>query len=105
MFCGNFWLRCSNTRVSLPKYLQSNLGLIVLIIFFVIIKNNFSLSLSKYDSSTNKGTCIYSLSCVTTATVTCFKTDLGNKQGPLCYVGQFNGAKVVNCALGQFCAV
>jgi len=51
------------------------------------------------------GSCIFSSNCATTGTVTCFNTDLGNKQGPMCYVGQFNGAKMINCALGQSCAV
>jgi len=63
----------------------------------------FALSSLKYDSATKTGGCVQN--CVTTGTVTCFSNDLGNKQGPVCYVGQFNGAKVVNCALGQSCAV
>lgn len=60
---------------------------------------------TKYDSSTKTGACIYSNLCVTTGAIKCFNTDLGNKQGPLCYVGQFNGAKMINCASGQYCAV
>ena len=63
------------------------------------------ISFFKFDSSTKMGYCIASASCATTGSVTCFSTDLGNKQGPVCFVGQFNGARIVACAIGQNCAV
>jgi hypothetical protein len=36
----------------------------------------------------------------------CFFTDFGNKQGPLCYVGQFGlDATIVGCGKGGYCVV
>jgi hypothetical protein len=86
----------------ISKHLQSNTKILLKKHLFYI-GHKFILSTLKYDSSTKTGGCVQN--CVTTGTVTCFSNDLGNKQGPVCYVGQFNGAKVVNCALGQSCAV
>ena len=36
----------------------------------------------------------------------CFFTDFGNKQGPLCYVGQFGlDATIVGCGKDGYCVV
>jgi len=35
----------------------------------------------------------------------CSSNELGNKQGPVCFVGLFGQAKIVACALNQKCQV
>jgi hypothetical protein len=44
------------------------------------------------------------LTCIPSATTSCFSSDYGNKLGPLCYVGTFGlTAEIGGCGLNQFC--
>ena len=53
--------------------------------------------------ATGAGSCVNS---TTTPITTCTTLDYANKQGPICYVGDFGvNAQPHACARGQFCQV
>ena len=60
------------------------------------------------DSTTGAatGSCVSDASCINSTSITCTRLDYANKQGPLCYVGNFgSNAQPIACAKGQVCQV
>jgi len=58
------------------------------------------------DSTTGAatGSCVSDASCINSTSITCTRLDYANKQGPLCYVGNFgSNAQPIACAKGQVC--
>ena len=70
---------------------------------FYVKKKSHVKAILKVDG--NKGSCSSDCGFSENSLAQCSSNELGNKQGPVCWVGVFGQAKIVACSLNQKCQV